>query len=132
MKSEFKITDWELLSSFLGIMITRDAEKMKLSIGAKIDKLFCDHPKAKGMALSCARSMKQTPVAMKPAMPVGDPSELDLYFWEHYGSFVGSLIYMCITCRPDLSYGIGRLSRGMHKPSLQLVQMLQHALCYTY
>ena len=37
---------------------------------------------------------------------------------------------MSITCRPDLTYAVGRLSRGMHTPDMKHVQMMQSVIGY--
>ena len=33
------------------------------------------------------------------------------YIKEHFASFVGAMIYLSISCRPDISYAVGRKSK---------------------
>ena len=54
------------------------------------------------------------------------------YLKEHYRSIVGSLIYIMITCRPDLCFSIGKLSRHMHDPQEQHIEWLKRVLRYTH
>ena len=42
---------------------------------------------------------------------------VDHYIADKYASINGAPIYMSITCRPDITYGIGKTSRGMHQPT---------------
>ena len=55
---------------------------------------------------------------------------MNLYLREHYRSIVGSLIYIMITCRPDLCFAVGKLSRHMHDPQEQHVEWLKRTLRY--
>ena len=60
---------------------------------------------------------------------------------SNYASIVGACIYLSITCRPDISHAVGRISRAMHNPTPenanQVIQLLgylkgtqQHRLTY--
>jgi len=44
-------------------------------------------------------------------------NDLQVKLKEHFAEIVGSLIYISITCRPDISCAIGLASKGMHGPS---------------
>ena len=109
---------WEPVSSFMGVNVVydRSARELTLDVAAKISTLFADH------SLLRMLPTKATPI------PGGDGSKrlcadaaILTHLRSHYSSIVGALIYMSISCRPDLrlklSYGIGRLSRHMHKPT---------------
>ena len=52
------------------------------------------------------------------------------YIADNYASIVGALIYMSITCRPDISFAVGRVSRGMQAPTYKHVKMLEHLCGY--
>ena len=43
---------------------------------------------------------------------------------------VGALIYMSITCRADITLGVGKVSRGMHNPTREHVHMLRSLVGY--
>ena len=55
---------------------------------------------------------------------------MNQYLREHYRSIVGSLIYIMITCRPDLCFAVGKLSRHMHDPQEQHLEWLKRTLRY--
>ena len=55
---------------------------------------------------------------------------MNSYLREHYRSIVGSLLYMMITCRPDLCFAVGKLSRHMHDPEQQHLEWLKRTLRY--
>ena len=57
-------------------------------------------------------------------------SPLETYLKEKYSSIVGAVIYISVTCRPDITYVVGRLSRGMHKPTRAHVNLLKCLLKY--
>ena len=57
-------------------------------------------------------------------------TQLDSYLLDNYRSIVGSLIYIMITCRPDLCFAVGKLSRQMHNPSPMAIEWLKRALRY--
>ena len=56
--------------------------------------------------------------------------QIDSYLKENYRSIVGSLIYIMLTCRPDLCFAVGKLSRHMHAPDQIHCLWLKRALRY--
>ena len=118
---------WEKLSSFLGINIIYDQQNRHLTmdVAAKITTLFTDHKLLRMLP------SKSTPMSDISAdkRAVLDPAMSD-YIKEHYSSLVGALIYMSISCRPDISYAVGRLSRHMHKPDNDAAKDCAHLLGY--
>ena len=117
---------WEDLSSFLGVNIIYDRHNrvLTMDVAAKIDKLFEEH-----VAISKVPT-RYTPLPSKDTPSHSHPVQLSDYVKEHYQSLVGSMIYMSISCRPDVSYGIGRLSRHMHNPTPEAVSECIHLLGY--
>ena len=101
---------------------------MRVIHRAKVDELFKNHPPL----LNCSR--RSTPLTKENYDSVGfkraKVTPLDQYILDNYPKIVGSLIYMSITCRPDLTYAVGRLSRGMHTPDMKHVQMMQSVIGY--
>ena len=57
---------------------------------------------------------------------------VDHYIAHEYASINGVLIYMSITCRPDITYGIGKTSRGMHPPTPAHVASLKHLISHMW
>ena len=49
---------------------------------------------------------------------------------QQYPKIVGTMIYIAITARPDVAYGAGKLSRGMHQPNKLHCDMLKDAVGY--
>ena len=49
---------------------------------------------------------------------------------EHFASIVGSIIYLSITCRPDIACATSKLARGMHGASRFQVNLLKTTLQY--
>ena len=67
---------------------------------------------------------------VKSGFKFASDQKLDSYLLDHYRSIVGSLIYMMITCRPDLCFAVGKLSRQMHAPSPIAIEWLKRCLRY--
>ena len=131
--SEFKITDYEPVRSFLGINIDYKPEEGELTMDVtyKIDQLFKKH------AMLAGHLKGKGDVAFDETHAnIPDDRELtsavDRYILEHYASLNGVLIYMGITCRPDLTYALSKTSKGMHDPKPKHVAMLRHLLNYVY
>ena len=57
---------------------------------------------------------------------------VDHYICDKYASFNGACIYMAITCRPDITFAIGKTSRGMHRPTPAHVASLKHLLSHLW
>ena len=128
--SEFKLKDWDdPIRSFLGINIDYDIKsgRFEMDIADKVKKTFEKHP-----ILNRARPRKCPLPPKDDASIVTEekPTELQEYIHDNYASIVGAFIYMSITCRPDISFAIGRVSRGMHKPERHHVKMLEHLCGY--
>ena len=105
---------WEPISSFLGINICYDRHKRELSmdVAAKIATLFS--------GLSVLRMLP----TKAPPLPGADGSKRQCahaaileHICSSYSSIAGGLIYMAISCQPDIRYAEGRLYRHMHTPT---------------
>ena len=57
-------------------------------------------------------------------------TELEQYFRDNFASIVGSLIYVSITCRPDIVYSVNQMSKGMHNPKLAHITVMKQTLKY--
>ena len=127
----FKLTDWdESINSFLGINIKYTDgpnARMEMDITDKVKKTFEKHKPIKS-----ARP-RHSPLPVKDdkqLMAVTKETALQAYIRENYASIVGAFIYMSITCRPDIAYAVGRVSRGMHNPERHHIKMLEHLCGY--
>ena len=83
-----------------------------MDCAGKIDKLFDIHADAISKI-----PQRHTPLPSKDTPTHPYATSTTTYVKERYASFVGAMIYMAVSCRPDISYAIGRLSRHMHGPS---------------
>jgi hypothetical protein len=131
---EYQITDWDPISSFLGININYDPVKgsgnLTMDVEYKIDELFKKH------AMLCGHLKGKADTAMlEEHRGIEDSrvlNHVDEYIKARYASLNGALIYMGITCRPDLTYALAKTSKGMHDPKARHVVMLRHLLSYVY
>lgn len=111
LKSKWEITELGEPKFALGIAISRDQNDRTISLSqtAKVDQLVdeygqqnahsVDTPMVAGLHLQ--RPDKSVPVPM------------DVAEWidrTPYRSLVGSLMYLAVATRPDISYAVGRLS----------------------
>ena len=59
-------------------------------------------------------------------------STQEQYLLDNFASIVGSLIYIAITCRPDIVYCVNQMAKGMHKPQLHHVVAMTQCLRYRF
>ena len=133
-QDNFKLKDWDSpIRSFMGINIQYheniENPRLEMDVEDKIVKLFERHS-----TLRRVRS-KNFPLPPKEEAPTTEfnPENynyLHKYIHDNYASIVGAIIYTSITCRPDITFAVGRVSRGMHAPTPQHVRMLEHLLGY--
>ena len=132
-KVDEKSIAWEPLSSFLGIKIAYNLEKgvLTMSVKNKIDNLF-DDPDHKSALHKIGTANLPLPASFNDGdyPEDGSWSHLEMHLKKHYASIVGSIIYLHVTCRPDIAYTVGCLARGMHKPTRVHVNKLKCLLKY--
>ena len=121
---------WEHIKSFMGIDIKYDIAMgiMSMNVKAKIDGIFEEHKELAKIG------MQNTPIrADFRADGVDDThkwKDIDVYLRKHYANIVGSLIYISITCRPDITHAVGKLSKGMQGATHAQCIMLRNTLKY--
>ena len=92
-----------------------------------------DHKSDYWSQATCNYTFRTDGAAYKAAsnsVPLKQDTELNDYLKNNYRSVVGSMIYIMITCRPDICFSVGKLSRHMHAPELIHVTWLKRALRY--
>lgn len=128
LKAEFNISQFEPMSSFLGINIKYDKHlgRLAMDVEEKLNALFKERSILNGIGT------KSVPMRSDAKPLVKDNRELTAYLHDtkNYASIVGSLIYISITCRPDITQAVSRVSRGMHGPTEQHVVLLRELLQY--
>ena len=130
LEKEYKITQFEELSSFLGINIEHNKQTgiLSMDVKAKIDAMFDERPQLNGLGHS-SKPMDETVNLTRKS---DDKCKYIKYLQNPtvYASVVGSCIYLAITCRPDISHAVGRCSRGMHAPTQANILQLKTLLKY--
>ena len=137
---KWNVTDFGPIKSFLGIDVNyniksfEDAKsknpELSMNVKAKVDEIFTKHTelsclKLHDEALPSEKALQKFHEAVPESL-----SGTQIYIRENFPSLVGSLIYLSITCRPDLTFAVGKVSRGMHNPSPAHVLMLEYCLGY--
>lgn len=132
LHEQYDVTSYEKLSSFLGINIEHSPGTLTMDVRAKIVDLFNRHA-----VLVKLQSNKADVPINDAVMDVPDNakegfSAIDKYIEDNYASINGSIIYMAITCRPDITFTIGKTSRGMHAPKPRHIAMMKQLLAYLW
>ena len=112
--AEYSITEWDPISSFLGININYKPAPsgmythMTLDVEYKIDQLFKQHSILDSMQLY-KRGKGEYPI-VEDHMSISDSapitSDIDKYIRDRYASLNGALIYMGITCNCQLPVAV--------------------------
>ena len=134
LMDDYKVTDWERIASFLGVNMDYDLDSgvLSMDVKSKIEKLFEDHS-----ILNVLKNVKAPTPITEDNLNVPDAAKqkwapVDHYIADKYASINGAIIYMSITCRPDIVFAIGKTSRGMHQPTPAHVAALKHLVSYIW
>ena len=118
----FKIKDMGESSFYLGMDIIRDRGMKTLLLTQKryvadlMDK-FASHAKSKKVPLSPATKLTKA----------GEPMDQTVV---SYSEIIGSLMYLAVCTRPDLSQSVGALARYMANPTEDHLAAAKHVLAY--
>mmetsp|Transcript_14371 Transcript_14371/g.19207 ORF Transcript_14371/g.19207 Transcript_14371/m.19207 type:complete len:425 (-) Transcript_14371:898-2172(-) len=133
MNTEYGDVTWTpKVNSFLGILCESNLSntQLKMSIGAKIEELVTSIGFKPGTdradspwcaALEDARKHLDKPLTIRQKL-----------IQDNFRRVCGSLIYINITCRPDLSTAVGFACRGMASPTRFHIMLLERTLLYAY
>ena len=129
---KWKIKDWDTINSFLGINVNYDqnAGFLSMDVKAKIDDFFKSHSTGFGKLGITNTPYVETMVKEAYNKANHAYSTMEKYLQDNFASIVGSLIYLSITCRPDIVYSVNQMAKGMHKPQLWHVIMMKQCLKY--
>ena len=134
LMDDYNVTDWERIASFLGVNMDYDLDSgvLAMDVKSKIEKLFEDHS-----ILNVLKNVKAPTPITEENLNVPDVykqkwAPVDHYICDKYASINGAIIYMSITCRPDITFAIGKTSRGMHQPTPAHVAALKHLISYMW
>lgn len=101
-----------------------------MDVENKVNDFFAQHAKGLGKVGSANIPYVETAVKDAQARPDRSLSPLEQYMHDNFASIVGSLIYLSITCRPDLVYSVNQMAKGMHSPKLAHVVAMKQTLKY--
>ena len=111
LQQAFDARDLGEASYFLGISITRDrgSKTTKLSL----ERMTKEIVETYGLTDGKTKGVPLSP-SIKLAKEEGDMLDKEAY---PYSQLVGSLMYLAVTTRPDISYAVGALARYMSCPT---------------
>ena len=129
LANEFVLSPWTQGEAnwILNCKVTRNWEQGTISISqdVAITKLA-----ARFKMLSPAKPS----IPMKPDLKLRRASDSEVVSPENfaYSGLVGALLYLSLTCRPDIAQAVGVLSRYMAKPSEDHCEAARQVLAYLY
>ena len=122
LSRNFKMKDLGIPSYFLGIQFTFNKDSIVLEQSMYVDKLL------KRFNMTDAKT-KPTPCPLGINKELGNASPL-LEDNTLYREIVGSLIYLMVNTRPDISYVVTLLGQYMSKPTVAHLNLAKHVLRY--
>ncbi len=123
MASAFEVKDLGAASYFLGLEIVRDRPRQLIWVGQS--KYCTDKLREFGFADAKAQS---TPCVPNVQLSKAGTALADNYV--PYMAVVGSLMYLAVNTRPDITYAVGVLSRYMSNPQEEHWQAAKRVLRY--
>ena len=122
MASMFEVKDMGAARHFLGITITRhDDNAFSLS-----QPKFVDDMLERFQLTNCKTAVTPMTVGQKLSKDIGKPLPPE----NLYQALVGSLLYLSVNTRPDISHAVGILSRFMSCPTDMHWEAAKHVLRY--
>lgn len=125
LTATFKVKLLGKLSSFIGWQLQHTSEGIYVSQTKFADKMLSDHN------LTHVRSVS-TPLSLGADVSSRQPCEALLSTAEHhrYRSIIGSLAYLAVCTRPDISFAVSVLSRQLHAPTLRHLSLAKRVVRY--
>lgn len=114
LMSIFDVRDMGESAYFLGMEIERDRDLKTLKLSQK--RLASELVTKYGLT---EVKMKTTPLSVAIKLVNGEDGDLIDKEKFGYAELVGSLLYLSVCTRPDISQAVGALSRYMSKPTMQ-------------
>jgi hypothetical protein len=118
----FEVRDFGAASLFLGLEIVHDHSKKSLWLGQSqyastvLQTYKMDECKSRVSPMDANQQLNDDGDELMPDVP--------------YSAAVGSLLYLAMCTRPDLSHAVGMLSRFVSKPKIQHWNALKGVLRY--
>ena len=123
---KYEVTDLGEIESYLGVRILRDRPKKRLTIDQS--GYIRDIIERFGMT-DCNPHITPLPTGADTHLikNTGQASPSDI---KHYQSLIGSLLYVQIGTRPDISFAVSRLAQYAANPNSQHLRLAQYYLTY--
>ncbi len=130
LKKHFKLRDMGPVDFFLGIQVIRDRPNRTIQLSQRqaiVDILHkfnmgsC-HPVATPLDPGVKLSIADSPKSKKEELEMRNIP---------YREAVGSLLYISIATRPDISYAVGVLSRFSSNPGMAHWKAVKHLMHYS-
>ena len=129
LSSHFKLRDLGPTSQLLGIKIDRDRPSKTISLSQK--QYILDMLERYGMSDCKPVSTPMSPGSkLSSSMAPSTPEDISFMKSVPYLSAVGSLMYLAITTRPDISYAVGVLARFNSNPGPTHWTAVKHVFRY--
>ena len=122
----YEITDLGEIESYLGMRITRDRSRKRLEIDQS--NYLMGVLTRYNMADANAHNTP-LPAGAETFLVKFDGSASAAEI-KHYQSLIGSLLYVQIGTRPDISFAVSRLAQYATNPSPQHLRLAQYVLSY--
>ena len=126
LSSHYDMSDLGEIESYLGMRIVRDRENRRIEIDQSgyiediLRRFNMSDTNPHNMPLPAGAEVHLVKYT-------GSASQSDI---KHYQSLIGSLLYVQIGTRPDISYAVSRLAQYAANPSPQHLKLAQHVLGY--
>ena len=126
LSSRYEMTDLGEIESYLGIRIARDRSIRRLDIDQSryVDEIVDRF----GMGdANPARTPLPSGAEVHLIKYDGEATPAEI---KHYQQIIGSLLYVQIGTRPDISFAVSRLAQYAANPSPQHLRLTKHVLSY--
>ena len=101
-----------------------------MDVENKVNEFFKSHSDALSKIGTANLPFIETHFKLAQQHPDRSLTQLEQYLRDNFASIVGSLIYMSITCRPDIVYAVNQMAKGMHSPKLAHIVAMRQTLKY--
>ena len=126
LQEEYQMRDLGPVQNFLGMRITRDRAARTIAID---QESYIEE--ALGTFQMLDASPARTPLAAGTVLVKADPKlPIDFALRTKYQSLIGTLLYITLGTRPDISYAVTRLSQYSAHPTSEHLKAAMHILRY--
>lgn len=134
-KMTIKLKPLGIISRFNGIDVTQTRDYIKISNATYFDKILEDKLQPTAPSHTYPIPMNSDPAynrRIEDAVPLTDKElqKVEKKFGFSYRQGIGELIYGMVTCRPDISFPLIKLSQYSTKPALEHFEAVQELYNY--